>query len=290
MNDQERQIIAGIFQRLEQAASQPRDPETERFIADKMRAQPYAPYAMAQLIYVQEEAIKNLNQQLEEARAKGSQQSGGFLSSIFGGGGGSGSRPEPQASQRPAGSPWGQAGAGAGQPGGGQPAGGQPGGAGYGQPQPGPGYGQPGGYAPAPQGGPWGGGQPGGFAAPQGRSGFLGSALTTAAGVAGGMVVGNALMNAFGGGHHALGGLDSTAMSSLTGGAGGGLFGSSSDSDIGSSLHGGSGLQDAAFGQDAGFGQDPGFGQDAAFGPDDGLGPDEDGGDMGGDSNGGDWT
>ena len=30
-------------------------------------------------------------------------------------------------------------------------------------------------------------------------SGFLGSALTTAAGVAGGLVVGNALMNAFGG-------------------------------------------------------------------------------------------
>src|SRR3954447_5515271 len=63
VNSQEREIISGIFKRLEQAASQPRDPETERFISDKIRSQPYAPYAMAQLIYVQEEAIKSLNQQ-----------------------------------------------------------------------------------------------------------------------------------------------------------------------------------------------------------------------------------
>ena len=70
VNSQEREIISGIFQRLEQAASQPRDPETERFIADKIRQQPYAPYAMAQMIYVQEEAIKSLNQQVEELRAE----------------------------------------------------------------------------------------------------------------------------------------------------------------------------------------------------------------------------
>ena len=36
-------------------------------------------------------------------------------------------------------------------------------------------------------------------------SGFLGSALTTAAGVAGGMVAGNALMNLFSGGHAGMG-------------------------------------------------------------------------------------
>jgi len=32
VNSQEREIISGIFQRLEQAANQPRDPEVERFI------------------------------------------------------------------------------------------------------------------------------------------------------------------------------------------------------------------------------------------------------------------
>ena len=43
MNSQEREIISGIFKRLEQAANQPRDPETERFIADKIRSSPMRP-------------------------------------------------------------------------------------------------------------------------------------------------------------------------------------------------------------------------------------------------------
>ena len=53
MNDQERQVIDDIFQRLEQVANQPRDPEAERYIADKLRRQPYAPYALAQAVFVQ---------------------------------------------------------------------------------------------------------------------------------------------------------------------------------------------------------------------------------------------
>ena len=51
--------------------------------------------------------------------------------------------------------------------------------------------------------------QPGMF--PQRGSGFLGSALTTAAGVAGGMVAGNALMSLFSGGHGGFGGAASPA-------------------------------------------------------------------------------
>ena len=218
MNSEERDVIAGIFRRLEQASGQPRDAEADRFIAERLREQPYAPYAMAQLVYVQEEAIKSLNQQLEQTRAEASRAQpsggGGFLSSIFGGG-----------QQRPA-APQG----------------------GYGQ-QSG-GYQQ--GYAPGPQaggpqaGGPWGGqqGQPG-FGQqqlPQGR-GFLGGALTTAAGVAGGMVVGSALMNAFSGGHSSLGALASPAQA-----AGG------DSSDFGSALQGDQGFG----GGDAGF-------QDASF-------------------------
>src|ERR1700712_5191546 len=112
MNSEERDVIAGIFQRLEQASSQPRDADAERFIAERLRAQPYAPYAMAQLIYVQEEAIKSLNQQLEETRRSQQAQpqgGGGFLSTIFGGA----PRQEPQyppQQQRPAGQPWGNQG------------------------------------------------------------------------------------------------------------------------------------------------------------------------------------
>src|SRR3712207_849892 len=111
MNNQERQVISDIFRRLEQVAAQPRDPGTERFIADKIRQQPYAPYAMAQAVYVQEQALTNLQAENERLRAELDQasrrpQSGGLLSSIFGGG----SRPpEPSYNTPPArqASPWG---------------------------------------------------------------------------------------------------------------------------------------------------------------------------------------
>ncbi|HVL70807.1 MAG TPA: DUF2076 domain-containing protein, partial [Beijerinckiaceae bacterium] len=92
MNDQERQVISDIFSRLEQVAHQPRDPEAERFIAEKVSRQPYAPYAMAQAIYVQEQALTNLNQEVEELRHEVErlrsqpQGGGGFLASLFGGG------------------------------------------------------------------------------------------------------------------------------------------------------------------------------------------------------------
>ena len=180
MNSEERKVISDIFDRLRQAASQPRDPEAERFIAEKLREQPYAPYAMAQLVYVQEEAIKSLNQQLEglqAERSQGQQGGGGFLSSIFGGG-----DRTPERRPGAGGTPWGRAGAEARQPFGG-PQGGYP---------PGGGYQQGGGPM---QGGPWGGG---GMMQSRG-GGFLQGALATAAGVAGGMMVANALTNAFSG-------------------------------------------------------------------------------------------
>ena len=89
MNEQERQVIDDIFRRLEQVANQPRDPEAERFIAEKLRQQPYAPYAMAQAVFVQEQALTNLQAENERLRAELEQASrqppsGGFLSSIFG--------------------------------------------------------------------------------------------------------------------------------------------------------------------------------------------------------------
>lgn len=249
MNDQERQIIADIFKRLEGVKDQPRDIEAERFIAEKLRAQPYAPYAMAQALYVQEEALKSLNEQMEQLRAENEQlQSrgsggGGILSSIFGGGS---SRQQPASFSR-------------GQPGYGQ--GGQPGGYGpqggpWGGPQGGP---QQGGFGQG--GGPW-SGQP--QAQPAG-GGFLRGALTTAAGVAGGMVVGSALMNAFsGGGHSSLGSFSNADMASM-----------------GAPL-GGAGVQDASFSDGGGAFADGGFSgnggvQDASF--DDGGGADFGGGD-----------
>jgi uncharacterized protein len=273
MNEQERQVISDIFKRLEQVADQPRDPEAERFIQEKIRQQPYAPYAMAQAIFVQEQALQNLNAQLEALQAENEelrqrpQGGGGILSSLFGGGSREPERPRPAFGQPQQGGPWGGAQPGAGQ--GGPWAAGQPGGpyAAGGQPGMAPGMGQPG-------MGPVGG-------APGGGSGFLGTALTTAAGVAGGMMLGNALMNAFGGsggGHGALGG-----------GLGGGLGGSQANaggSDFSDLSPFGSGGGGGAAGQGNRAFQDANY-QDASLNEDEDFGSDMGGDDIGG---GDDWA
>jgi hypothetical protein len=234
MNDQERQVISDIFRRLEQVANQPRDPEAERLIADKLRQQPYTPYAMAQTIFVQEQALGNLQAENERLRAEleqaqpHPQQGGGFLSSIFGGG----SRPQHHDDRRlpRQASPWG-----------GQPQYQQP----YGQPQ--------GGMM---GGGPWGGG---GMMQPRGGGGFLQGALSTAAGVAGGVMIANALSHAFGGGAEAGG--EKTALADTANDSGG---------DQGADA-GNGGITDALYGNEQG-------GQD-------------DYSDFGGDGgDGGDWT
>jgi hypothetical protein len=183
MNDQERQIIDDMFARLRQVESQPRDPEAERHISERVRAQPYAPYAMAQAIVVQEQALANLNAEVERLRAeleraqRQPQQQGGLLASIFGGNSRSSEPTRPQG-----GSPWGRQ------------SGPVPGSYGSGMPQqqmPGGGFGG-GGFGGG--GGPWG---------QRAGGGFLQSAMTTAAGVAGGMMIANALSSAFGGDHGA---------------------------------------------------------------------------------------
>ncbi len=193
MTPQERDVIAGIFDRLRQAANQPRDPEAERYIADRLREQPYAPYAMAQAVYVQETALTNLQAQVEALQAQlqdmqnrpqsAPAQSGGFLSGIFGGGRQDEAAPRagsvPSMPQRT-----------------GQPS------AAWNTPQNGmmqaaPMQGGPQQGGPQQQPGPW-SGQP--QQQPPGRGGFMATALTTAAGVAGGMMLGNVLTNAFGGG------------------------------------------------------------------------------------------
>lgn len=182
MTPQERDIIGGIFERMRPAATAPRDPEVERFIADQIRQQPHAPYIMAQSIYAMEQALMASQQQIEQLQAQmqhmqaQAQQprSGGFLSGLFGGG----AQPQPPApmpmQQR---APF--------QRGGGVPQMGmvpqQPAGP-WGQPQ---------------QAGPW--GQQGMQPQQRGGMGFLGTAAAAAVGVAGGMMVANALQGAFAG-------------------------------------------------------------------------------------------
>ncbi len=162
----------------------PVDPEADRLIRELFQKHPEAPYRITQLAFVEEHAlteaqnrIQRLEWELQQARqaAQQAQQqqqpqqsSGGFLSGLFGG---RNNRPPPP--QGGPGAVWNQ----------GRPPPGYQGG--YQQPPPPPQY--PPNY------------DRGMFQ--RSGSGFLGSALTTAAGVAGGVVAGNMLMNLFSGNH-----------------------------------------------------------------------------------------
>jgi uncharacterized protein len=206
MTPEERQMLGGLFQRVNAAAATQRDDEAEAFINDAVRAAPHAPYVLAQTVLVQQHALEaaaNRISQLEAAAQPGAEQSqehGSFLGNlgktIFGGGPSS-PQPRPDVDPQPY-----------------QRAPAPPPPRGYAPPPP-QGYpAPPQGYPPQP--GPW--SQP----QPSGGGGFLQNAASTATGVAGGVVLGNLLGGLFGG-------------------HGGGLFGGGSGGLGGASL-GGAGL------------------------------------------------
>ena len=177
MTPDERQMLSGLFQRVNAAAATPRDGEAEAFINDAVRASPHAPYVLSQTVLVQQQALEAAAKrisELEAAARQGAEQSqehGSFLGNlgktIFGGGAPAAPprpAPDPQAYQRAPAPP----------------------------PPPPQGYPQP------PQGYPQ---QPGPWSQPQPSSGggFLQNAASTAAGVAGGVALGNLLGGLFGG-------------------------------------------------------------------------------------------
>jgi len=90
MNQQEREMIEGLFQRLQQAEGQagPRDGDAETLIRERMAAQPNAAYMLAQVVLVQEEGLRNLQRRVEELEREAAprQQGGGFLGGLFGSG------------------------------------------------------------------------------------------------------------------------------------------------------------------------------------------------------------
>jgi hypothetical protein len=193
MTPEEREMLGGLFQRVNAAAPAQRDPEAESFINDGVRAAPHAPYVLAQTVLVQQQALGAAANRIAELEAAGqgaqqSEEHGSFLGNlgktIFGGGP---SAPPPpgydqQAYQRPP-SPY--------------------------APQP------PQGYPPQP--GPW------GAPAQQQGGGFLQNAASTAAGVAGGVALGNLLGGLFGG--HSGGSLFGGGGASAAGLGGAGLSG-----------------------------------------------------------------
>jgi hypothetical protein len=173
MTPDERQMLADLFERVRTTATGSRDAQAEAFITDAVRSQPYAPYVLAQTVLVQQQALENASKRLADLEAQVAQQApqqetsflGNLGKSLFGGG---------------------------------QPA--QPQRSGYDasayqrQPDPAPTYQRQPAYSAPPQSGPWGGAP----AAPAG-GGFLSNALTTAAGVAGGVVLANSLGSLLGG-------------------------------------------------------------------------------------------
>jgi hypothetical protein len=195
MTPDERQMLAGLFERVRSAANGPKDSEAEAFISDALRSTPSAGYVLSQTVLVQQQALEAAAKRISEldAQVKGgaAHEEGSFLGnlgrSIFGGGQQPAPAParpyDPRAYERDPGPPQGYA------------------------PQQRPGY-----APPPPQAGPWGGGQP----APAAGGGFLQGALQTATGVAGGVLLGNAIGGLFGG--HS---------------GGGGLFGGSSAGGFG---------------------------------------------------------
>lgn len=187
MNSEEQTLIDGLFSRLQQAETEaaPRDAQAEARIKEHLTRQPAAGYFMTQAILVQEAALKSLDEQnkqlteqvqrlqadLQAAKAQGSAPApsgaGGFLSSIFGGG-----------SSRPASTQNAPASTG-----------------GWREPAP-----QQSFQAPAPQQNF--GAAPPNYAqqaAPAAGNSFLGGALKTAAGVAGGVMLAQGISSLF---HH----------------------------------------------------------------------------------------
>ncbi|MGQ0443590.1 MAG: DUF2076 domain-containing protein [Beijerinckiaceae bacterium] len=178
MSPEERELLTGLFDRIRGAANTPRDQEAEELIQDSTKAQPYAPYFLAQTVLVQDQALRAANDRLQElegkvknfeSQAASGPRPGGFLSglgSLFGGSGPS--RPAQPSSGR-----WGQS------------------------PPP-----RQGGRQQPPQAypgatpGPWGGG---------GGGGFLTGALGTAAGVAGGVLLADSIRGLFAGHNSAYG-------------------------------------------------------------------------------------
>ncbi|WP_133013377.1 DUF2076 domain-containing protein [Marinomonas flavescens] len=181
MSDDAGRLIDQLFERVKEAEKQTgeRDPQAESQINKHLVQQPSAPYYMAQTIIMQEAALKRLNarvEHLERAQAE-KPSSGGFLSGLFGGGAHNNGQSNGQSNRQ---SGWGSRGT-------------QQNSQGFSQNQS---YAQ--GQSTQGQSSQ---GQPNqGYAANGGNRSFLGGALQTAAGVAGGVVVGSMLMNMFG--HH----------------------------------------------------------------------------------------
>ena len=185
MNGEERQLITSLFDRMRNVGAVEKDRDADALINQSVRQIPDSAYMLVQSVLVQENALQQAGERIEELedrvrqleddvarRAQPQQSSGGFLGGLFGGGAPAtaarGSVPSIGSGRAPSsgGGAWGNA----------------------------PGIGQ---QRPSQQA--WGNQPQQGVGAPQQQApaggGFMRSAMTTAAGVAGGMLVAGAISN-----------------------------------------------------------------------------------------------
>ena len=100
-NQQDADAINGLFDRIEDVArnSPPRDRDAEALMQQRLREYPPAPYYMAQTILIQERALQQAQERIEQLEAQARPQ-GGFL--------GGGWRDELPARPARARGPWGE--------------------------------------------------------------------------------------------------------------------------------------------------------------------------------------
>jgi hypothetical protein len=70
MQSEERDLISGLFGRLQPFETQPRDSEAEALIKEAVARQPAAPYLLVQTVLVQEQALKAAQERIAELEAK----------------------------------------------------------------------------------------------------------------------------------------------------------------------------------------------------------------------------
>jgi hypothetical protein len=82
MTPEERQLVAGLFDRLAKLEGQPRDPDAEAAIREGLARAPNALYPLVQTVLLQEEALSAAQARIRALEGDGAQPSGGFLDSM----------------------------------------------------------------------------------------------------------------------------------------------------------------------------------------------------------------
>ncbi len=93
MTPEERNLITGLFDRLSKVNPGQKDQEAEQLIRQSTATQPDSPYLLVQTLLVQEHALNNAQVRIQQLEKQAAQQSqgastqgsgGGFLSGLFG--------------------------------------------------------------------------------------------------------------------------------------------------------------------------------------------------------------